>query len=472
MSQVIEHRTASQRRHYRVNAPIDMRIDGVDYETVNWSVIDFKIKDYHGSLSVGEEMRIELNVPYQGFEVRFSVSAQVVKVDSADHTLVGEFVHVDERQREILETFVAGLIRGEMESFEGIIRRMDLPVTPVSLKPDLPLTPEEIEVQEKRRRVGGLFYLSAGILFSMTLLVIMYTNLFQIKVDNAVMAAPTDIILAPATGIVKEFVVTGAEHPKKGDLLVIFEDPQLEQDIARARLKLEEVKSSASTLPGDTLKKEKEAVATIAALEKTVTLKENTYHRLRELLQKGLTRKDQVDKAEAELYKAQSELSAARQKGADKQSLLSIAQGEYDLLLAQRDRLTLHAPKKGRLISRLVPKGTTVRYGDPVAVFQHDEPKYVEAFLTREEAIQVKPGTTARVHFPPYGYTAEYTVKELDYASRLITRRDGRYVLDGSGVTRDVLVRLMPINKQDEILPRIDPGTSAVVIFPRSPLGG
>lgn len=487
MTGTIKHEMPSQRRHFRVNAPIAVRIVDVSYETLNWSVIDFKIMQYDGTLAVGDQQEVELVVPYQGFEVRFAVLARVVAKDTAEHTLIGEFSHIDERQREILETFVTGLIKGEMESFEGVIRRMDVPVTPISLKPDLPLTPEEISRQEKRRRMGAVLYIAAGVLFSGALATIIYTNVFQLKVETAVMASPTDIILSPATGTIKEYLVKERTDTEKGALLVSFEDPELERDIERASLKLEEAMllngksktAGAESTPAPDAKEVESANAGVRALEGSVGVKWKALVRLRELLAQGLTRKDAVDKAEAEYYQAQSELNNAKQqvgqlsqKSTSKLSLLSIAEGEYSLLKQQRDRLVVFAPEEGRVLTKLMPAGASVRYGDPVAIYQHDDPKYVEAYLTREEALSVKPGTMAKVHFPSLGFTAPFRVDEVDYASQLVSRRDGRYTLEQAGMLRDVLVRLvLPEGDDAEQFNQIVPGSAAVVVFPRSPFG-
>lgn len=487
MPSTIKHETPSQRRHFRVNAPIAVYVDGAPYDTLNWSVIDFKLMRYTGARSVGDAVSVELVVPYQGFEVRFAVKARIVGLDATEQTLTGEFIEVDARQKEILETFVAGLIRGEMESFEGIIRRMDLPVTPVSLKPEIPLTAEEITQQERRRRLGGALYIAAGVLFSVALMVVVYTNLFQIKIRTAAMASPTDIILSPATGVVKSYSVAEREKIEVGALMLSFEDPQLEKEIQRAALKLEEAligagkaKTDANAKPvAQNTQEADSARASVRAMEANVSVMSQSVSRLKGLLAQGLTRKDVVDKAEADYYQAQSELNEARQrlgqlsqKSTDKLSLLSIAEGEYALLKEERERLAMHAPGTGSLLTYLIPQGASVRYGDPVAIFQHDTPRYVEAFLTREEAMDISADQEARVHFPSYGHTATYIVEEIDYASQLVGRREGRYTLEQAGLTRDVRVKLSVAAEEDmQTLNRIVPGTSAIVVFSRSLFG-
>jgi multidrug resistance efflux pump len=476
----IKHETPSQRRHFRVTAPVGVLIGDRRHPTINWSVLDFKIGEYSGILTVGDTLDVTLLIPYQGFEIRFPANIRVATKNEEEKTLSGEFMEMNERQKEILEFFVAGLIRGEMDSFEGVIRRMDLPVTPVSLKPDVPLTPEEIAEQERKRKIGGLLYLAAGGIFSLVLAVILYTNLFQIKVRTAVMAAPTDIILSPATGTVKEYHVQEREQVAKDASLITFEDPKLEQEIERAGLRLEDALSGAGAgaAQGGGGAVSREAVAaraSVRALESTVAVKAQSVQRLREMLAQGLARKDVLDRTEAEYYKAQSDLNLAlqrldqqSQKSTDKLSALSIAEGEYSLLKEQRERMLVHAAGNGRLLTRLVQPGASVGYGDPVAIFQHESPKYVEAYLTREEALSVSVGTEATVRFPSAHATTTFRVEEVDYASQLVSKREGRYVLEQAGLSRDVLVRLAPLEAEDsEEMGRVAPGTSAVVVFSR-----
>lgn len=476
----IVHEAPSQRRTHRVNAPITIVIDGLPYRTVDWSLIDFKIADYQGPIQPGDVIDMVVQIPYQGFNVSFRVEARAVNKNMQQQTLAGEFMAMDERGKEILETFVAGLVRGEMESIRGVIRRMDVPVTPASLKPDVPMTKEEIDEQERRRTLGSIFYLVAGAAFFVALLIVVYTNFFQIKVRTAVMAAPTDIIIAPATGHVKKFNFNERETIAETQDMIVFEDPELEQNIERAAMRLEDAlaakKGSASTSVSPELAS---ARASANALQQTLNIKASALSRLKALQGQGLAIQRDVDRAEAEYFDAKAELSKAMERvtGSSVQttssaSVLSIADGEYNLLKEQRNRLVVKAPAKGRIIKMLQREATSVRYGDPVAIFQHDDPKYIEAYLTREEALSVAVGDVATVFFPSFGKDMKFKVSDVDYASQLVSHRDGMYVMQQAGLTRDVLVRLVLDDKDyADLVEQIVPGTAAEVVFSKFKFG-
>ncbi|MFO1242921.1 MAG: hypothetical protein U1E36_06945 [Rickettsiales bacterium] len=392
--------------------------------------MDFKISDYTGNAKEDDVTNVTVSIPYQGFDINFTTKARVLKVDKDERTLVAEFLHINEREREVLENFVSGLLRGEMESIDNVIRRLDVPVTPVSLKPDLPMTPEEIAVQEKKRKIGSMLYLGAGAIFSLVLIVVLYTNFFQVKIRTAMLSAPTDIIIAPATGTVKEFLVDEHAHADKGAMLVAFSDPELEQNIERSALRLEEIMGQVSnngTLDMDAATKRintdevRAARAAVESLKANLAVKEKQMNQQKELTKKGLTNKVSYDKVQSSYFDTQNELNLALQRlgqltqqSNSKLSLLSSAEGEYKMLKSQRDRLQVKSAASGTLLKYLARPGDSIRYGDPIAIFQHDEPRYIEAYLTRDEALSVGAGDIARVHFPSHNVTQDYKVTDVD----------------------------------------------------------
>jgi multidrug resistance efflux pump len=300
-------------------------------------------------------------------------------------------------------------------------------------------------------------------------------------VQTAVMAAPTDIVIAPATGSVKSIKFNERDTVEEAQDMIIFEDPDLEQNIERASLRLEEALSANGSSGKHTTVSPEAAAARASAnaLQQTLNIKSSALSRLKALQAQGLAVQRDVDRAQAEYFDAKAELSKAMERvtGSATQttstaSLLSIADGEYNLLKSQRDRLLVKAPAKGRIIKMLQREGTTVRYGDPVAIFQHDDPKYVEAYLTREEALSVAVGDIATVYFPSFGKDLDFRVSDVDYASQLVSHRDGMYVMQQAGLTRDVLVRLVLSEDQyKDLVEQIVPGTSAEVIFSKFKFG-
>ncbi len=60
------------------------------------------------------------------------------RFDAATGALACEFHELTDRQRELLTFFARGVLSGEMESVDGIIRRIDSPVTPVDVDVAVP----------------------------------------------------------------------------------------------------------------------------------------------------------------------------------------------------------------------------------------------------------------------------------------------------------------------------------------------
>jgi multidrug resistance efflux pump len=468
----IIHEAPSQRRTHRLNAPIAVFIDGIKYNTVDWSLLDFKVADYQGVLQKGIRTSVVIQIPYQGFNVSFQTEATVVHHNTTLKTLACEFFDLDERGKEILESFVAGLVRGEMETINGVIRRMDVPVTPASLKPDVPLSEAELKAQDRKRIVGSMIYLSAGALFLCALLVILYTNLFQLKIETAVLTAPTDIVIAPATGEIAHIQVKEREAIKLGQDMISFTDPELEQNIERATLKVKE--ASATTGEQPEISPELASVQeSIGALQRSLNVRAAALGRLRGMMGEGLAIRTDYDRAQGEYFQAKAELSKAMERlnslksnGTGTASLLSIAQGELALLKEQRKRLSIKAPADGSIVHVMQREGTSVRYGDPVAIFEHSQPRYIEANLTREEALSVAVGDEATVYFPSHNQEVTFRVSDVDYASKLVSRREGMYVMEQAGLSRDVVARLV-LKDQDKakLIDMVTPGTSAVVVF-------
>ncbi len=480
MSDKISYEEPSQRRTFRVTAPMEIGIDGEFYPAINWSTLDFRIENYSGKAKVNDKITVRITIPYQGFDITFKSLVKILAIEpDNNNALAGEFLSLNDREKEILSTFISGLIRGEMQSVNGVIRRMDMPVTPASLHPDTPLTAEDIAVQDRKRKVGGILYGIVGLIFTILLAVVIYTNFFQIKIETATMSAPTDIIISPATGVLARQSVDLRDTVAVSETLMQFVDPELEQKIDRAALRLEEAIIGNNGQSGEVQSNINNAAissarAAVQAQQNNLNLQTRQVARLREMIKKGLARKIELEKAQAAYYRAQAALNNAMQNlskvtqsgGNSQTTLLSLAEGEYKLLKDQRHNLDVVAPANGKIINYLVREGGSVRYGDPVAIFQHSNPKYVEAYLTREEALSIAIGDAAKVYFPSHDHKTAYVIKDIDYASLLISKREGRYAMEQAGRSRDVLVRLDLVDESSkDIADSITPGSSVVVIF-------
>jgi len=126
-----------QRRHHRVSTPLELQIQGGVYSAIDWSLGGFRIAGWTGdSLCEGSEIACYFKLPFQGFDIAFNLSVQIVHVDEKLGQMAAQFVNLSDRQTELMSHFIEDLIRGAMSPVEDTILRIDSPVTPVSTNPD------------------------------------------------------------------------------------------------------------------------------------------------------------------------------------------------------------------------------------------------------------------------------------------------------------------------------------------------
>ncbi len=138
MSVKVKRERADQRRHHRVSAPIFVTVDGHRLRATDWSLGGLKIDDYPGEIpSLGAEVLLHLTLPFQGFDVSFDAKSECVRSEPATRIFAVRFTVLGERERELMSHFIEELIRGSMVNVEDTIQRIDVPVTPAALQPDV-----------------------------------------------------------------------------------------------------------------------------------------------------------------------------------------------------------------------------------------------------------------------------------------------------------------------------------------------
>lgn len=474
----VRHDAPSQRRHYRISAPICVEIGGMPYQTVDWSLSGFRIANYNGHIKPGDTVHISVQIPFSGFHINFECNARVVWTDPYNKTLAGEFQELNERELQVLKTFARGLMNGEMAEVNNLIRRLDVPVTPASLKPDQPKTAVQQRQDETRRKFGMSIYTIAGFFLTLALVIVIYTNLFQMRVDSAVMTSPTDLLLAPTAGQVFYITSAGDEIISSGEPLMGFVDPKLEREIQLAELRVQEASIGMAKTDenGNSSEEWKSAMDIVRSLENNLMVRKDAVTRSEQLLNEGYITQAVHEETLDEYYKIEKQLNEAKQKAnrlkeklSDAEQRYLIAMNEYELLKQQRDRLTLRAPSDGRLIKVLVAENSAVRDGQAIGVFERAGNKQVHAFLTLEESLSVAINDEVDVYFPTWRKSVEYRVVDIDHISQSIDERRGSFT-SNMGTPQNVTVKLEPVDAEAmEETRQITPGTAAVVLFDQRP---
>lgn len=511
----IKRERPSQRMHHRVDAPLQVVLNGETCRTVNWSLGGCRLPLVPDGLATGDRQTLTLVVPFQGFDIRFDVEAEVVRVFEAEIAL--RFVALDDRQTALLEHFIEDLLRGSMTAAEDTIRRIDTPVTPISTKPDpnpLSETPVRRLPLGRLLKTGFYLMLGAGVFGYAGLM--LYLNIMTLEVRSAVVAAPIETVLASTSGVITDLAVAPDVPVAAGTMLMAIEDANLEEAIERARIKIDAARLDRRAEADSLARAEARLMlhrqtaesdlraAKVALVEQQalVATSQAAVTRWRRLLKKGHATRSSLDVAEAAAARDRAGLAVAEQRVADAGAVLQgmaggrvfdgrlfrdeiveikgridhadqrirLAERELVALQGQRGRLAVRAPADGRLVRLFKSLGSGVKRSEPIALFETVAGRTIEAYLTQAEAGSIRIGSTVPVRFPGLDQTGEAVVLGVDRTDSYIDPVHGRYTWrDPEARTARVLLR--PASAADQTLAAgTPPGTPVIVLFDRDNL--
>jgi len=503
----------SQRLHHRVSAPITVLTDEGEFSATDWSIGGFGLTGYPKELTVGDELECTVNIPFQGFDISFPVTVEIKRVLD-DGTLGAAYKEVGDREKEIMTHFIDDLVRGSITTVDDALLRIDTPVTPVSTKADP--NPDK-EVPLKRRSLRTLawsgFYFSAGLAVLGYTALVLYSNFYRLEVNTAVVSAPVESILATTDGRISKVIASIDTSAQADEPLMIIEDAALEQSIEVSKVNIDrktlELRAKKRQLENEKEKlQDYNAVALteverssrqVRSLKHRVSLAQQQFERYSDLLSKGWTTRSRLDEIESDYSALVSDLEEARLVMHQRRTLLdSLEQGRYfngvrfegrvkemtaelelaldEVMLAKDEmsalfrrqaRLTLRAPQKGRVIKLIRQRGSNVRKGDEIALFERDEARIVEAFLTQEEVLEVGLGDDAVIYFPSLDERVNAIISSIDRTTGYIDEMGSRYEWRGPK-DRSALVTLNFVDVTlDHVRNRYSPGLPATVIFER-----
>lgn len=509
--QVVRERP-SQRRYHRVRAPLFVQIDDGIHRAADWSLGGLCIKDFSGVLpEVGEEREYTLSLPFQGFEVVFSVDARVVRVVEAENTFAVEFTRIDQRERDLMGHFIEELIRGSMVPIEDTIQRIDTPVTPISTKPDInPTNQMPLRRWPIKTMVMSSAYIGSGLFILGYLLLILFANYFRLEINSAVVSVPVSVGVSQANGRVIRVDFQPGDYVERGDHVVWIEDPnhenkidkaafQIEKEFARLRraearlagarklwtglatvrddqlnsksLRLQELRALARETDRTRLAMEEQAAkGEISRAEAQGAVQEHD----RVLRQIELV-EDEPDGSEQdntrvlvrELARTELAVQIARME-ADvifAQETVSVSQRTLERLKLARSQYAIVAPFDGVLRSVEQLPGSIVTRGDPVAIFEQRSNTVIEAYLNQEEVMRVGLGDEALVFFPATDHRVSAKVSEVNRTAGFIEEQTAKYTWRG---VKDRSARVMlTVDPEHADFQRLHAGLPAVVIFDR-----
>jgi len=466
--------------HHRVTAPLFATVDGHTVRAADWSLGGLRLVGFPGDLpSVGDTVQLHISLPFQGFEVAFDTGGQVVRNDAGAAMFAIQFIGLGDRERELMSHFIEEIVRGSMVDVEDTIQRIDVPVTPVSTKPD----PNPIAEIPTRRIpvktiVMSVFYLMLGFFVFGYLGVMVYANYFRMEVQTAVISAPLESVKALFDGRIVWAEFRPGSRVRTGDILLNVADNDLEKEIDFARIAIDERRgqldflrrkqadelSRMEGLADISLKNIRQRKLEVDALAAAAAAAGIQSRRLAGLMEQGYTTKARAEEAEAAWVDARKRLASRRLEletssrlasaylgkrhftGTNfvgevgridaeislAESRIGIATARHDVLLRQRARLAVRAPFDGMLLELPRVNLASVRQGDTVAVIEQREARRVTAYLRQDEVLKVGLGDRAYGYIPALNESQPLVVVDIDRTTGFVDEQNSSYKWRGS----------------------------------------
>jgi multidrug resistance efflux pump len=521
----VKRERADQRRHHRVTAPLHVEIAGHRVRAADWSLGGLRIIDFPGALpEVGQDLPLQLALPFQGFDVSFNAKGLIVRVDPASRMFALRFSEIGERERELMQHFIEELVRGSMIDIEDTIQRIDVPVTPASLEPD-PNPVAKVPVRRmpvKTIAMTGVYALLGVVVFGYTAL-IGYTNFYRLEVQTAVISAPVETVQAQADGKIEYAEKKPGELVRPGDavnagqIIVNVFDNVLEREIELADITIREQKAKLLFLKrrqSDELDKLK-GFATIDSknlqqsrleldnLSAQLQFAHNQLERLSALHGKGFATDSKLEEAQKQvltLTKAyetrrldlttQTEIAdgnfgkryfngnAMVGDLAQLEAQVRLAEQEIQLALQKqtalfnhRRNLSVRAPFDGTVLELPRVNNGHIRRGDTIALIEQRKRREITAFMTQDEILKIGLDDVTKVFVPSLQETLKARVVRIDRTSGFVREQEQRQAPGyswRSATDRSARVTLAfeddtKLNDQD----RYRAGLPVVVIFPQ-----
>lgn len=472
MSVKIKRERPDQRRHHRVTAPLFVSVAGHSVRATDWSLGGLRIDDFPGDLPApGDELSLQLTLPFQGFDVSFVAKAEVVRNDPSQAMFALRFTEIGERERELMQHFIEELVRGAMSHVEDTIQRIDVPVTPASLEPDVKpamALPGPVAVRRfpvKTLVMGSIYLVLGAIVFGYAGL-LGYSNFFRLEVQTAVIAAPVENVQAQVDGQLKWADKKPGDPIRQGDVVLSLIDNQLEREIDLADIAIRERKAQLAFLKrrqADELDKAKsyatvelknvtQSKLDVEATKAQLQAAEKQVERLKYLHVKGYTTDTVLETAEKTAASLRSQLEMKRVEAASRAALadsdigrrlyngisiqgdveqieaqvrlaeheIELAQQRYIANLSLRDRHAVRAPFDGTVLELPRVDAGSVRRGDTIAIIEQRRDRYVLAYLTQDEVLRIGLGDEALVFLPAVGETMKARVSKIDRTSGFV----------------------------------------------------
>ncbi len=503
------------RRHHRVTAPLYVRVgdSAAVVRAKDWSLGGLRIDGYAGQLpSVGDTLELAMTLPFQGFDISFTAQSRVVRQVPDIRSFAVEFTEIGERELSLMHHFIEDLVRGSMSEVADSIQRIDVPITPVSTEPD---PKSEVVVQEKKLPLRQMAWVGvyAGIGFMVFgyMALVLYSNIFRMEVQTAVVSSPMVEVRAQSDGEISFVRAAVGQDIEQGETVIYFADYDLEKQIDLAKLEIQKreaelthlLQKRATELERMTdyaavgIKNIEQVKIDVEALEAQHEAATARFQRTRKLLKEGWATRVQLEEASQWLTAARSKLKSRRIELQEQIRLadagigkrfyngreligdigevdariklaryeIALSNQKHEALLKHRERLAVRAPFSGRLARMPKPEHAAVKQGDVIAVFENHSERKVLAYLTQDEVIKIGMGDEASIYFPSLDRSLRGKVVEIDRTKGFHEEVARRYSWRSPDDRSALVALVIDEDYQNLVEQEVSPGLPAIVLF-------
>ncbi|MEJ2761563.1 MAG: HlyD family secretion protein [Gammaproteobacteria bacterium] len=260
--------------------------------------------------------------------------------------------------------------------------------------------------------IGGYVYVTGG---------------RYIETENAYVKADKVSVSAQISGPITEVLVQENEHVKRGQPLFRIDDSEYRIAMARAKARLQGIRSLVQGLKSSYRQKQQE----LALAKTNAAFADREYKRQLKLAHDNLNSQSKLDEARHNLDVARRRIAINRealeqlkaQLGGDPDTVIANhplyqeAKAAYSTALLNLDHTTVRAPYAGVAQEKPEP-GQYVVAGKPVMAVVADKGMWVRANYKETELTHVHPGQQVTIHIDTYpGRTWQGTVASLSQAS-------------------------------------------------------
>ena len=449
---------SGKRAHPRIRLPITIEAEAGEFETADWSIGGFALRETFPAAQTGATLTVDLRLGSGEAMVRLRhVQVEVLRAPDEGGTAF-RFVGLSNGQVRLLERVVADHLNGQLTSFEHLLKSAANAKSP-------PATGVPAVAQAQPAARERMLRLRAGIMIAVLALAVLLFGalvlraLFTVQARYAMAVAPTQAVLMPVTGSVHFEGLAAERLVPAGDPLFRVASPGERQEMDRLRAartdhlsrkailqqQLTEARALNAALSGAQARREAAIGQSISAMDAEIRLRSDSAKRLRDLARQGYVPALQADQEEIALAQAQR----ARAQLVDEQARLSSDRALYasglatstvtsttttagrlqaelaaadaaiagiDATLAQMShRQIVSSPCDCEVQALLVSDGGAIAAGAPVLRLKEvHRDLFVRALVAPEEAAQLSIGARAKVRLADGSTYTDGRIRRID----------------------------------------------------------